>query len=95
MINAKNYFEKVKAGEIVKSKLPETLQKSFDFVDKVTVNGRDWTTYEKSASIQKTIDLYFEKLSAFLKSQVAPKPQPTQPETHSEHDGHNHGAGEH
>lgn len=76
MINAKNYFEKVKAGEIVKSKLPETLQKSFDFVDKVTVNGRDWTTYEKSTSIQKTIDLYFEKLSDFLKSQAAPKSEP-------------------
>lgn len=72
MITAKNYYAKVSSGEISKSKLPDTLQKGFDFMDKVTLKGDSWSAYETSDTIKKTIDLYLEKLNDFEKT-LSPK----------------------
>jgi len=68
MITAKNYYDKIAKGEIVKSTLPDALKTGFDFVDKVTLKGSSWSAYETSVGIKKTINLYFVKLDEFLGS---------------------------
>lgn len=65
MITTKNYFEKISALSL--SKMPEALQKSHEFVVKVTSNGANWNTYQSSNAIKKTIDLYLDKLNEFFK----------------------------
>lgn len=64
MIKIENYNEKVASIDI--NTLPEALRKGYDFVKKVTINGSHWDTYHASETIKKTIDTYFEKLSAFM-----------------------------
>lgn len=76
MITAKNYYDKINSGEIAKSKLPDALKAGFEFVDKVTRSGDSWSAYDSSHSIKKTIDLYFEKLQAYLESQGTKKSAP-------------------
>ena len=70
MITTRNYFEKVK--EIDKSTLPEALAKSHDFVNRITKGTGDWSIYNSNDAIRKTTDLYFEKLTEYLKES---KPQ--------------------
>jgi hypothetical protein len=63
MITPNNYFEEIE--RIGVNNLPETLKKGHELVVKSTANGTSWTTYQGSNSIQKVIDLYFQKLSEF------------------------------
>ncbi len=64
MINAENYYSKINSIDF--SSLPPALQKGHEFVDKVTMKGESWTSYESSPTIQKVIDEYFKKLSEHL-----------------------------
>lgn len=71
MIDAKNYFaqiEKIRIGSF-----PEPLLKGHELVVKSTQNGNDWSNYENSDTIRKVIDLYFEKLSQYIKSTQVPQ----------------------
>lgn len=68
MITIENYFSKIEEFGI--SKLPETLRKSHDFVLKSTNSGSTWETYNTNATIKKVIELYFQKLEQYLKSQA-------------------------
>jgi len=75
-ISKRNYFDSI--GNIGVKNLPETLKKSHDFVERATQNGNDWTKYDSNEVIQRTIDLYFEKLNEFLRDSPATikKPEP-------------------
>ena len=64
MINTDNYYFAVKDVDF--TQLPEMLQKGHAFVDKTTQKGENWIAYEKSDSIRKVIDSYFDKLTSFL-----------------------------
>ncbi|MBI4945329.1 MAG: hypothetical protein HY840_02875 [Bacteroidetes bacterium] len=64
MINTDNYYSKTSGLDF--STLPPALQKGHEFVDKVTMKGESWTSYESSPTIQKVIDEYFKKLSEHL-----------------------------
>ena len=68
-ISKRNYFDSI--GNIGIKNLPETLKKSHDFVGRATQNGNDWTKYDSNEVIQRTIDLYFEKLNEFLRESPA------------------------
>jgi hypothetical protein len=63
MITYKNYHDIL--STINFANLPEALRKGHDFVKKVTNNGSTWDNYHSSDTIKKTIDTYFEKLSAY------------------------------
>ncbi len=71
MINAENYYSKTKGVDF--SSLPPALQKGHEFVDKVTMKGESWTSYESSPTIQKVINEYFQKLSEHLPKEEAKK----------------------
>jgi len=64
MITIHNYFDKVQHVDL--QSLPEALRKGHDFVSRATSNGVSWDTYHASEAIKKTIDTYFEKLTAFV-----------------------------
>jgi hypothetical protein len=67
MINANNYYTKIKSVDL--NLLPITLIKSHEFVNTLTKNGASWDSYKNNPSIKNVVDLYFEKLEQFLKSQ--------------------------
>lgn len=73
MITDKNYFAEIK--RIGASSLPDTLRKSHEFVVKSTNNGTSWDTYQNNDTIQKVINLYFEKLNQYLGTQPTYKTQ--------------------
>jgi len=73
-ISKRNYFDSI--GNIGIKNLPETLKKSHDFVERATQNGNDWTKYDSNEVIQRTIDLYFEKLNEFLRDSPASVEKP-------------------
>lgn len=58
-----NLSEAIKYGEANYSKLPLVLQKSYDFINKVTKNGSDLDSYKANESIKNTIDLAISKFS--------------------------------
>jgi len=66
MINPQNYTTQITATDI--TKLPAPLQKGHEFLMKATTSGSDWTTYQASDAIKKTVDLYFIKLQEYLES---------------------------
>ena len=81
MITTHNYFQKV--ADIKFSSLPVPLQKGNEFVEKATRVGNDWSTYETSETVKKTIDIYLDKLNEFIgkrnptpASVESPKQQP-------------------
>ncbi|MGB3468641.1 MAG: hypothetical protein WBA74_25375, partial [Cyclobacteriaceae bacterium] len=49
--------------------LPEVLKESKVFVDEATDNGTNWQFYDTDPEIGEMINLYFEKLSAYLANQ--------------------------
>ncbi|PZR05408.1 MAG: hypothetical protein DI539_25000, partial [Flavobacterium psychrophilum] len=73
MITINNYF--IEIEKIGVSRLPDTLRKSHDFVVKSTSNGSTWDTYHTNETIKKVVNLYFEKLNQYLKSNESSPPQ--------------------
>lgn len=65
MITVQNYHDKI--AQVDFSIMPEAIRKGHEFVKKVTGSGAHWDNYHASETIKKTIDTYFEKLSAHLK----------------------------
>ncbi len=63
MITISNYY--TEKNKLDKKSLPETLQKSWDFIDEVTTGGSDWSLYEDD-DIKAVIDLYIKKLNGFV-----------------------------
>jgi hypothetical protein len=80
MINRQNYFEKIKGYEV--NSFPEALRKGHEFLLKVA-SENNWTNYEASDAIRKTVDTYIAKLNehigestqkqATVKPVIAPK----------------------
>lgn len=70
MITNTNYFAEAKKIGI--ENLPDTFKKSHELVNKVTQNGSTWEMYNANATIKKTIDLYFDKLTEFAKDKPMP-----------------------
>lgn len=64
MINPQNYLSQIAAIDI--GAMPTPLQKGHEFLMKATAGGSDWATYNSSAAIQKTIQLYFERLAEYM-----------------------------
>ena len=70
MITISNYYKEI--NDLDKKSLPDTLQKSWDFVDEATMEGRDWAMYEDDDDIKAVIDLYIQKLNEFVKENKKP-----------------------
>lgn len=68
MITTKNYFTEV--NKIGVQKLPDTLKRSHELVDKVTQGGSSWTTYDGNETIKRMIDLYISKLNEYSSANV-------------------------
>lgn len=66
MITKSNYYNKVK--EISINELPDTLKAGHEFVEEATAKGQDWQAYVGDKEIKEVIDLYFQKLDAFVKA---------------------------
>lgn len=64
MITTNNYFQKIR--DVKFAALPGPLQKGHEFVEKATGTGNNWSTYESSETVKKTIDIYLSKLNEFL-----------------------------
>lgn len=64
MLTTKNYNEQV--ALIDYTVLPDNLKGGYDFVKKSTQNYSNWDVYYKSEKIKKVIDLYFEKVQAYI-----------------------------
>lgn len=79
MITISNYYEKLQTINV--NELDDTLKETAEFVNEVSKNGKDWTLYEADQDIRETINLYFEKLDAFIQpSEKENKPsEPVQP----------------
>lgn len=79
MITIENYFTEIEKVEA--SNLPDTLRKSHEFVVKSTANGSSWDTYHNNETIRKVVNLYFEKLNQYLKSNEPTNKSYSQPES--------------
>lgn len=66
MITIDNYFNEIRSIDL--SHFPEALQKSHEFVLKITNEGNSWTNYHSSDAIQKTVDIYLTKLNEAISS---------------------------
>lgn len=64
MITIRNYYSE--KNKLDKNTLPDTLQKSWEFVDEATTNGSDWSLYEEDDDIKTVVDLYIDKLNSFI-----------------------------
>jgi hypothetical protein len=64
MIATNNYFNHV--NNIDFSSLPEAFKKGHEFLVKATNNGENWTSYQSSDTVKKTIDIYLAKLNEFV-----------------------------
>ena len=71
MISKNNYFS-ISAGINI-PKLPEALQKGHSMVERASKNGSDWAMYDKSDTIRKTVDLYFEMLASHMENKLKEK----------------------
>lgn len=74
MITINNYFKEIESVGI--HTLPETLQKSHEFVLKSTDNGSHWNSYHSSEPIKRVIDLHISKLNEFISSRPTVKSAP-------------------
>ncbi len=68
MYTSENYYTKTR--DIDFSTFPEALRKGHEYVGKVTQSGGNWQNYHASATIKKTIDIYFEKLADYISKQI-------------------------
>ena len=75
MITKGNYYDKIKKISI--NDLPDTLKTGHDFVEEATGKGQDWLVYEGDKEIKEVIDLYFQKLDAFVKATKLTEQKPT------------------
>lgn len=66
MITIRNYKDQIKD---IKN-LPASLSKAREFVDKISLEGSNWDVYHSSNTVKKTVDLFFEKLNAFVASKT-------------------------
>src|SRR6202011_734276 len=64
MIATNNYFKEI--DKIDFSIMPEAFRKGHEFLERATDRGNNWTTYQSSDSIKKTIDIYLAKLNEFV-----------------------------
>lgn len=64
MIATNNYFKEI--DKIDFSELPEPFRKGHEFLERATDRGNNWTSYQSSDSIKKTIDIYLAKLNEFV-----------------------------
>lgn len=64
MIATNNYFKEIEKIDF--SELPEAFRKGHDFLERATNRGNDWSSYQSSDSIKKTIDIYLAKLNEFI-----------------------------
>ncbi len=64
MITRENYFTHI--HNIDFAALPEALSKGHEFMVKATNSGENWTSYESSEPIKKTIDIYLDKLNELV-----------------------------
>ena len=64
MIATNNYFKHV--TNIDFSSLPEAFKKGHEFLVKATNNGENWTSYQSSDTVKKTIDIYLARLNEFV-----------------------------
>lgn len=64
MIATNNYFKEI--DKIDFSSLPEAFRKGHDFLERATDRGNNWTSYQSSDAIKKTIDIYLAKLNEFV-----------------------------
>src|SRR5580692_1415600 len=76
MIDKNNYYETVK--DIDFSNLSSSMRKAHKLVNDVSRDGKDWSNYDKSATIQNVFKGYFEKLEALLPTakRIAAAPEP-------------------
>lgn len=64
MIATNNYFKEIEKIDF--SELPDAFRKGHEFLEKATDRGNNWTSYQSSDSIKKTIDIYLAKLNEFV-----------------------------
>ncbi|OJW31532.1 MAG: hypothetical protein BGO54_13805 [Sphingobacteriales bacterium 46-32] len=64
MIATNNYFKEIEKIDF--SELPEAFRKGHEFLEKATDRGNNWTSYQSSDTIKKTIDIYLAKLNEFV-----------------------------
>lgn len=64
MITANNYYNQI--NSIGANRLPPTLLKSHELVNKVTQEGASWETYNGNTTIKRMIDLYLTKLNEYV-----------------------------
>ncbi len=69
MITARNYYEEVSKRGLSRDTIHEGLRKGWDFVDKITDNGKNWDAYETKDAIKSMVNTYFAKLDEFLNTQ--------------------------
>jgi archaellum biogenesis ATPase FlaH len=79
MMTTENYFAQVERMDV--NTLPETLKKGHDLVMKSTSNGTDWSNYHSSESIRRVIDLYFQKLEEYIRTNRSSQPSEELPKT--------------
>lgn len=72
MIAINNYYQTIESQSIQRKNLPSALQKGWDYVNQVTKKGKDIEVYKSSEIVKRTINLYFEKLQAFLNTKRKP-----------------------
>lgn len=82
MLSTSNYFERTRSIDF--SKLPKPLRDSHDLVKKVGTGQEPWQFYNQSPNIRNMIDLYFQKLDAYLEQQK-PKKKDSLTERYKDH----------
>jgi len=71
MITTKNYYQIL--AKVDRKTLEPELQNAADFVDEVTLKGKNWAAYNEDEVIKRTIDEYFSQLSKIINSENKPK----------------------
>ncbi|WP_207515046.1 hypothetical protein [Longitalea luteola] len=64
MITIENYFDQIQ--NIDRTNFPSALSAGHNFIVKATDNGNDLAAYNMSDKVKNTIDLYLDKLNAFI-----------------------------
>ena len=73
-MNIQIYYSRV--DQIDKQKLPDVLQKGYEYIDSVTKKGNDLSSYRNSDLVKKTIDVYLEKIEKYIQEKTVKKPTP-------------------
>jgi len=74
MLSISNYYRYIDTRNVSKKRLPESLQKGWDYVDEVTEHGESDEQYKTHDYIKRTVDLYFEKFFTHLKKKESVEP---------------------